>query len=404
MKHIVKYILKLLAGMMLKKHKPRVIAVTGSVGKTTTKEAMFHVLNTAKDIKVLTNKGNYNNEFGLPLTILEEQAPIGAWNWIKLVFKCYLKVLNSKSYYDILVLEMGSDGPGDIVYLARIAQPDISIVTNVERVHLLNFKSIEELAHEKSTLIHTTKEDGMVILNYDNSYTKRMIPTVNKRDLYTFGLDKNSDIQAFDPKDTKTGLTFKVRFDGKDLSVKMPHVIGKHNVYTILPVFPICKFFGVSTDVISKALKSFKLPSGRMGLIEGINDSYIIDSSYNAEPSSMKAAITTLKDFPEGKRRIAVIGDMLELGLLEESSHREVGKYLRESMIDLVFFVGPKMKWAMDEMNSSVRDYRRVSFYFSDSFDAAQKIAQKIKKEDVILVKGSRGMLMERVVHRLSKR
>jgi UDP-N-acetylmuramoyl-tripeptide--D-alanyl-D-alanine ligase len=216
-------------------------------------------------------------------------------------------------------------------------------------------------------------------------------------------LDKNADVQAHDPRDTKTGLTFKVKFEDKDMAVKMPHVIGKHNVYTILPVFPICKFFGISIENISKSLKSFKLPAGRMGLLQGINDSFVIDSSYNAEPSSMKAAISTLKDFPEGKRRIAIVGDMLELGLLEESSHREIGRYLRESMIDLVFFVGPKMKWAMDEMNSSVRDFRRVSFHFSDSFDAAKNIAQKIKKEDVILVKGSRGMLMERVVRRLSK-
>jgi UDP-N-acetylmuramoyl-tripeptide--D-alanyl-D-alanine ligase len=130
----------------------------------------------------------------------------------------------------------------------------------------------------------------------------------------------------------------------------MPHVIGKHNVYTILPCFPIADYFGLSPEKVSQMLKSFKLPNGRMTLLEGLNNSYLIDSSYNAEPASMKAAISTLKDFPEGQRRVAVIGDMLELGSMEESSHREIGQYLRESRIDLVFLlvlrcVGLWMSW-----------------------------------------------------------
>jgi len=403
MKYIVQYILKILAKNFLKKHNPKIIAVTGSVGKTTTKDAIYHVLNSSDDLNVITNVGNYNNEFGMPLTIFQEKPVKGALAWLGLIIRCIKKMMLLKEYADVLVLEMASDGPGDIVYLARIAQPDIAIVTNVERVHLYNFNSIDELAHEKSTLIHMCKKDGIVLVNYDNKHTRKMMQIVGDRRLYTFGLDREADVKAFDIENTMLGLKFKVSHNKEVISIKMPHVIGKHNAYTIMPVFPIAKYFGINTEEISKALKSFKLPKGRMDLIHGIHDSYIIDSTYNAEPASMKAAITTLKDFPDGKRRVAVVGDMLELGNLEEKSHREIGQYLRESRIDLIFFVGPKMKWAVDELESSRIDYGRIFFHFKDSFEAAKEIALKIKKDDVVLVKGSRGMMMERVVHRLSK-
>ncbi len=403
MKYIVRYILKILAQRLLKKHNPKIVAITGSVGKTTTKDAIFHVLDNSEDLKVLRNTGNFNNEFGLPLTILEQKPGKNTIDWIVVVLKSIWKLITSKDYYDILVLEMASDGPGNIVYLCQIAQPDIAIVMNVERVHLLNFKSLDELAHEKSTLIHMSRKDGMVIVNYDNFYTKNMIKIAGDRKVYTFGIDKEADIRAGGAKDTKQGLNFNVIYREDTTVIKMPHVIGKHNVYTILPIFPVADFFGIDMKKTSKSLQTFHLPQGRMNLVEGQNKSYIIDSTYNAEPSSMKAAIHTLKDFPEGKRRIAVVGDMLELGYLEEKSHREIGRLLMEARIDLVFFVGPKMKWAMDEMENHARDYARMLFHFKDSFVAAREIALKIKEEDIVLVKGSRGMMMERVVHRLRK-
>ena len=403
MKYIVRFILKKLAKKLLKKHNPKVVAVTGSVGKTTTKDAIYHVLNSCEDLKIITNAGNYNNEFGIPLTIFQERPARGAFAWIALVLRCVKKVVFLKEYADVLVLEMAADSPGDIVYLARIAQPDIALVTNVERVHLHHYSSIDELAHEKSTLIHMCKKDGIVLVNYDNKHTRKMMQIVGNRTLYTFGLDREAEVKAFDIENTTLGLKFKVSYNDEVTAIKMPHVIGKHNAYTIMPIFPIAKHFGISAKEVSNALKTFKLPRGRMDLVAGTNDSYLIDSTYNAEPASMKAAITTLKDFPEGKRRVAVVGDMLELGPLEEKSHREIGQYLKESRIDLIFFVGPKMKWAVDELESSRRDYARMFFHFKDSFEAAKEIALKIKKDDVVLVKGSRGMMMERVIHRLSK-
>jgi UDP-N-acetylmuramoyl-tripeptide--D-alanyl-D-alanine ligase len=194
--------------------------VTGSVGKTTTKDAIYHVLSGSSEIKVLTNKGNHNNEFGLPLTILEELPARSALSWIGLIIKCAIKVLRRESYYDVLVLEMGADSPGDLIYLTKIAQPNISVVTTVERVHLINFKSIDELAHEKSTLVHMTKKDGMVVLNYDNAYTRKMIKIAAKRNLFTYGLDKDADVKATSAKNTRTGLTFNVSYKMKRFRLK----------------------------------------------------------------------------------------------------------------------------------------------------------------------------------------
>jgi len=403
MKYIVQYILKLLAGKLLKKHSPKIIGITGSVGKTTTKDLIFHVLDSEKSLKVLRNVGNLNNEFGLPLTILEEKPVKGVLNWISLVFRSILKVLKSKEYYDVLVLEMAADGPGDLAYLTMIARPDISVVTNVEKVHLLHFKSLDELAYEKSTLVRAVRKDGMVIVNYDNVFTRSMARIRSDASVFNFGIDKECDIQAKDVVNTKKGLNFKVLYKGKEVDIKMPHVIGKHNIYTVLPVFPIAEYFGLELKDIEESISTFALPPGRMNLKEGLNETFLIDSTYNAEPSSMRAAIYTLRDFPEGKRRIAVIGDMLELGPLEEISHREIGKILKEARIDLIFFVGARMKWAKDEMEQGVSDFRRISFHFNDSFEASKEISQKVKKDDVILVKGSRAMMMERVVYRLSK-
>ena len=401
MRTIVQYILAFCARKILKKFKPIIIGVTGSVGKTTARLCIAHVL---KDkYKILQNIDNYNTEFGLPLSILGLRASKTKWGWINVLKEALKKAFKTTQYYEMLILEMGVDKPGDLKILTDIARPDISVVTNVENVHLQFFRSQDELAHEKATIIRELKKDGISFVNFDNDLTKNMKSISRTADIYTFGFDKKADIYASDVQNTVLGL--KGIIHDKDLkeTVHLPYMIGKHSMYNVLVAWGIATKLGIDKNDIIKSLKTFKGPQGRMNLIEGINHSIIIDSSYNAEPASMQTAIKTLKDLPQGKRRIAIIGDMLELGMKEKELHEDIGKFALKSRLDLLCFVGPRMKFAYDYINKQSKEYTRGVLYFKDSIEAAEALPKKIKKDDLILIKGSNGVKMNRILDVIKK-
>lgn len=409
MKKLLELKLKILAKLILNRYKPRVVGVTGSVGKTTTKEAIFTVLDTK--YRVRTNKKNYNNEIGLPLTIIGVLSPgKNIFGWINVFFKAIkLILLKDKNYPKILVLEMGVDHPGDMDYFNDIVKCQIGVVTLVGSVHVEYFGTIEKLQEEKAKLIKNLNKDGCAILNYDRKKVMAMKSSSSAK-VVSYGLNKGADLRARDivynwneDKDTKPqerlkGLKFKIDFLRKTQIVYLPQVLGLPSVYSALAAAAVGINFNMGLSEIAQALKKYKPPLSRMNLIAGIKNTLIIDDSYNSEPKSSIAALREMKkiQWPSG-RKIAALGDMLELGRYSEDGHRQVGQIVVMAGIDKLILVGERARdigRGAEEAGMKKDDI----FHFNNSQEAGRFIQERLRSGDLILVKGSQGARMEKIV------
>jgi len=358
--------LQKLSAYWLDKHRSRVevIGITGSVGKTTTKEMVAAVL--AHRFRVLKNERNLNNEIGLPLT-----------------------VMNLDKRHEKVVLEMGMYALGEIASLCEIAKPRIGVVTNVGPTHLERLGTIERIADAKSELVRALPEDGVAVLNGDDTLVMRMRGLSRCR-ILTYGLSDNCDVKATGVTSLGLkGLQFNILHDGQEATVRTI-LVGKHNVYPSLAAATVGIASGMSLDDISAGLA--QTPSTiRIDVKPGLNGSMIIDDSYNASPLSTIAALNVLGELPG--RKIAILGDMAELGSYEERGHREVGECAAR-LVDKLILVGPRARWIGDEATS--RGLRDVIF-----FDNTSQVNYEPRPGEFILVKGSRGMKMEQIVSRL---
>ena len=418
MRFILQKILKILSKAAIEKYRPIIIGITGSVGKTSTKEAVFTVLSAyggsaegGKDkFKVRTNDASFNNEIGFPMAILGLKKP-GRLIWIPNLLKSLkLVFLKSKSYPKILVLEMGADKPGDIEYLIEIAKPKIGIVTAVGDlpVHLEFYSGPEEVAKEKSKLIQVLPSDGFAVLNYDDEAVFRM-NDLSRAEKMTFGFNSGADIRASDlmyfieaGKDIAGGLAFKLNYNNNSVPFRLPNALGRHQIYAVLAASAIGLHFGMNLVEISQALEKMEFPKQRMRLMKGIRDSLIIDDSYNASPLSTHAALDTLKEFGDKViaktghgRKIAVLGDMRELGVFTEKAHRLIGNLAGEKA-EYLFTVGPAAKFIADSAFNQLPKENIMSF--DSSKEAGEYLKNFIQEGDIVLVKGSRAMEMEKVV------
>jgi len=406
MRKLLQKILKILAILVLRKYKPIIIAVTGSVGKTSTKEAIYHVLKTNfGEGKVRRNLRNYNNEIGVPLTIFGlETAGRSILGWLIKFIKIFWMIIFRVSYPDFLVLEMGADRPGDIRYLIKFVYPKIGIITAIGEipVHLEFFESPEQVAREKRNLVACLKEDGVAILNYDDQIIRGMVKGLQAKVL-TYGLKEKADVRAtnYDLKispSTALGtseLNFKLEFRGSSVPAKLVNVLGVQHLYSVLAASAVGIVFDMNLVEIVEALKEIQPLPGRMCMIKGIKNTLIIDDSYNAALLSMEAALDSLRVF-ENKRKIVVLGDMLEIGEYAPEAHRRIGKKVAE-ITDLIFTIGPRAKFISESAIKNGFDEKKI-FQFDVSDDAGKVIQDQIKEGDVILVKGSRAMKMEKII------
>lgn len=394
-------ILFILARMVLRKYQPRIVGITGSVGKSSAKEAIFSVLQfrfkTRKNIK------NYNNEIGLPLTIIG--MPSGGKSliaWLKIFWRAIkLIVLVDKDYPEILVLEMGVDHPGDMKYLTDLAPCDVGVVTNIGPVHLEFFKTIDRIAKEKSLLVSRLNKNGWGILNCDNEHVCAMKDSVKGRFL-TYGFGQEAMLRAlesdfsFDDSGEPTGLSFKISYDGKVVPVLLPGALAEHQIYAALAGAAVGIVFEMNLIEISQALKGFTPPKGRLHLIAGVNGSRIIDDTYNASPEATVAAVRTLAKINSRGVKYAVIGDMLELGDFEEEGHQLVGEEIAQGGVNFLITVGDRAKIIAQTAVKRGFDLDSV-WEFDNSLEAGEFLAKKLRPGDLVLVKGSQGMRMERV-------
>lgn len=392
-----------MAYLVLKKYNPRIASITGSVGKTSAKEAVFSVL--AGKFRVRKSEKNYNNEIGLPLTIIgTESGKNSIWGWFKVFLKWLIVIIFPIEYPEVIILEMGADRPGDIKYLTNFVDSNVGIVTDVSRSHIEFFKSLDSVAKEKMSLILELPESALAIINIDNEHIAKLRDQVKCRAI-TFGFSEKSDMQAtdvffnyFEGKEI-AGLSFKLNYKGTSLPVRLNNVLAKHQIYSALIAVSIGLEFGLNLVEASAMLANFSPPPSRLNLVKGIKNSFIIDDTYNASPTSTEAALEVLGNIKAG-RKIAALGDMLELGEETEKSHQGIGRKFLEIKGDVFFTIGERMKFAAEELKRHNFSEKNI-FHFDNPMDAGKKLQEIMKEGDLVLVKGSQGMRMEKVVEEI---
>ncbi|MBI5077363.1 hypothetical protein HZB94_03195 [Candidatus Falkowbacteria bacterium] len=405
---ILQYILARLARMILKKYQPRIVGITGSIGKTSAKEAIFSVIKTKFNVR--KNIKNYNNELGVPLTIIgQESGGRSLFEWSS-VFLAALRLIffHDKEYPDVLVLEMGADKPGDIGYLVNNFPCHISVVTAIGPTHLEAFKTIEEIVKEKQKIVSHLKSDGAAILNADDLLVKKMHAKTKAKVIF-FGFDESAEVRAIElaeqagALDLLSGIKFKIAYAGSAVPVFLPAVIGAHQINAALISASVGIAFGMNLIEISEGLGNYRSPKGRMNLIQG-RETLIIDDTYNSSPKAADAALETLAktNISGVKRKVAVFGDMLELGEFTDEAHYALGKKTALSGIDILIAVG-KFKDALCRGALENGLSNESVFSFENSIAAAEKIGDIVWPGDLILIKGSQGARMERVVKVLMK-
>lgn len=353
----------------------KVIGVTGSNGKTTTKDMTAALLSTT--YKVHKTSGNYNNHLGLPLTILSMEEDT-----------------------DVVVLEMGMSSRGEIEFLSKLAKPDVAIITNIGESHLLDLGSREEIANAKLEIIEGLASGGTLIYYGDEPLLQEKVGHhLESLQVLSFGRSHTNDLYATSIQQGTdfTSYTIAGVLEG---AYEIP-VLGNHNVMNALAAMLVAKEMKVEQTKIYEGLASIRLTNMRMEMVQGANGEKIINDAYNASPTSMKAAIELMEGMTGFNRKILVLGDMLELGLQESDFHLKIGELISKDKIDKVFTFGPLAN------NIAIGARKTFAEDNVQSFQSKQNLIDELRKQiepnDLILVKASRGMRLEEVVQALQK-
>ncbi len=404
-KKILRPILRVLAEKVLRRYEPKVIGITGSVGKTTVKEAVYKVLSAR--FRVRRNEENFNNEIGVPMTVLGLNIAHNI-GWVANILKGIKVAYGPKiKYPEYLILELAADKPGDMDYLIQMVKPHVGIVTIVGAipVHVEYYASPKAVAIEKSKLIKSLPTYGLSVLNYDDQTVLDM-KEFSKGKLKTIGFADGADIKATEKflfvEGDDMGVSFKIHHGDTFVPMKVKGILGFHQIYALLAAAAVGLHYGMNLIQVSEIFREFYPPKGRMRLMKGIKNTLIIDDTYNASPESTHAALEALSNiakYKEGKK-IAVLGDMLELGKYSITAHQNMGNFAAKH-VDMLFCVGSRAKLIADAARNQMKE--GTIFTFNTSSDAGRVLQDQIKKGDVILVKGSRGMKMERVVEEIEK-
>src|ERR1700690_1466251 len=344
------------------------IGVTGSTGKTTTKEAVAHVLSTR--FRVLKSEGNFNNHFGLPLMLLKIEPE-----------------------HDVAVIEMGMSHAGEIAALAKIAQPEIGVVTNVAPVHLEFFDSIAGIARAKYELVEALPATGTAVLNADDEYVSQFGRDFRGK-VVLYGLRASADVRAenIQPRGAE-GASFEVVV-GSCREKAVLHMVGTHNIYNALAAVAVGLERGLSPSEAVAALASLA-PADKRGQVVKLGNITIINDCYNCNPKALEAMVDALAAMP-AKRRIAVVGAMLELGPAGDDLHRQAGQYIARQKIDLLLGVRGQAQWMVEAASQAGM---RAEFVATPE-EAGEWLAREARDGDVVLMKASRGVKLEKALEK----
>ncbi|MBU1177769.1 hypothetical protein KJ903_00970 [Patescibacteria group bacterium] len=406
LRQILQRALRFLAVLTLKRYQPQLVGITGSVGKTSTKEAVYLVLRQKHSVRC--SAGNYNNEIGIPLTILgEETAGHSVWGWLGIFLRASSRILYCR-YPQVVILEMGIDRPGDMDYLLDFIKLDVGILTKISAmpVHLEFFANSDELAREKVKLINSLGTKKTAIINADDPIIKKFSMEIKAKTL-SFGVsEKTADIKVSNvvldsefakQKNGIGGISFKLQYRKSVVPVRLPHILARHQIYAAIAAAASGIALGMNLVEISQALVDLKPAPGRMRLLPAIKNSYLIDDTYNASPDSMAAALAVLSELTVPGKKIIVLGDMKELGNKNEAGHRQIGKQV-VTVADILVTVGESAIFIADQAVQSGMLADRI-FQFAEAAEAGEFIQNEILGVgDLTLVKGSQAMRMEKIV------
>lgn len=348
----------------------KVIGVTGSNGKTSTKDIVTSLL--ATKFKVQKTEGNFNNHIGLPLTILSLEENT-----------------------EMAVLEMGMSSLGEIEFLSKLARPNAAIITNIGEAHLMDLGSRDAIAEAKLEIVTGLQNGGVFVYNGDEPLLTNRVPNMNlAAETITFGDARANDYYPTSVTLQATGTYFKMNQD-KDTVFYLP-VLGKHNVYNTLASMAIAKYFGVTWEEMKQGLVTLQMTGMRMEIVKTNNGLTVINDAYNASPTAMEAAFHLMNGLDGFAKKVVVLGDMLELGDQEVQFHYEVGKLIDPAKISYVFTYG--------RLGAQIAEGAKINFpkervkVYDNKEELVKELQTVIDEKDVVLVKASRGMKLEEII------
>lgn len=347
-----------------------VIAVTGSVGKTSTKDIIASVV--GQKFNILKTEGNYNNHLGLPLTLLRLKDHTAA------------------------VVEMGMNHFNEISVLTKIARPTVAVITNIGTSHIGNLGSRENILKAKLEILEGLQENGSIIINNDNDLLNNWAQTVDNENIFTYGIENKSLFVARDIKENNNQSEYKINIDNKEYSVEVP-VMGRHFIYNSLCAIAVSQALKIEPEKAIEGIKKFRLTAKRMDFKQIKNNVTVLADYYNASYDSMKSALEVVKEY-KANRKIAVLGDMLELGEFSEKLHKDVGAEVYKNQIDILITVGEQAKY----ISKKSKELGTKEIYECENNQEAVKILQeKMKEGDLILLKASNGMKFGEILENL---
>jgi UDP-N-acetylmuramoyl-tripeptide--D-alanyl-D-alanine ligase len=399
LKKIIAFKLSLLARAVVHRYRPHIVMVTGSVGKTSTKDAVAAVLE--ERFFVRKSEKSFNSEFGVPFTILGIGSP---WRnplaWLKVVKNALALLILPNHYPNMLVLEVGADKPGDLARILRIATPDMVVVTRLPEisVHVEAYPSPDSVREEEFSPAYALAADAPLIIPDDDSYAQHNAVRT-PAGIISYGMTKNADVcisnvDFYKKEGTVAGMSATVTMGSESRQILVKGSVGVTQLLPVAAALAAAHAYSIPFQDAIKKLEAYEPPPGRGRLLNGKNNSIIIDDSYNASPAAVEKALDTLKKFPNVRRRIAVLGDMLELGRYSMSEHERIAKIAGDSA-DIIISVGIRARaFATVPQDAEV-------LFCDNSTTATKTLPPLIREGDVILVKGSQSIRTERIVEAL---
>lgn len=410
LKHLLKQavvsVLTLEAKLVLGKYRPMIVAVTGSVGKTSTKDAIYSVLSRTHFVR--KSAKTLNTDIGVPLTILGcDNAWWDALRWLRNILEGLFLIILPSNYPEWLVLEVGADHPGDVERIASWLSPDIVVLTLIPDVpvHVEFFESPEAVLQEKKHLADALSKNGTLVVYGDDQKTLA-VGKESGAQVLTYGTDegltvRGSHFEMLTGQDGRPeGITFRANLSGGSYPVEIRGTLGRQHMYAALAVLAVGEALSLNSVSAIEALKEHQTPPGRMRLLAGIKGTTIIDDSYNSSPAAAHEALAALASIPAGNgKKVAVLGDMLELGKYTSDEHRALGK-AAAGIVHLLVTVGFRARDIADGALSAGL-HESAILQYEDSRKAGKELESLIREGDVILIKGSQSIRMERTVEEL---
>ena len=403
-KKIVVTILTFEAKILLRRTRPQIIAVTGSVGKTSIKDSIYEVFKGR--IHVRKSEKSFNSEIGVPLSVL---GLPNAWSnpflWIKNIIDGAILMMHPGEYPKLLILEMGVDRPGDMDRLTAWIRPDVVVLTRLPDVpvHVEYFESPEAVVAEKRKLVSALKPDGVLVYNQDDEKVTEVAKETFQQSIgysrYSLSPFTASADKIIYENGKAAGFEFLLTHLDSATLMRVNGSLGVQHAYNYAAAAAVASVFSIDIEAVTEALRNYVPPQGRMRLIHGIKDTLIIDDTYNSSPIAGESALLTLRELKGLKRRIAVLGDMMELGQFSIREHERIGRLVAKSA-DVLVTIGVRARGFSKGAIEAGMDEAHI-FEFDDALQAGKEMQTFIKAGDILLVKGSQSIRAERFVEEL---